>query len=178
MSVATELEKFGKYVKQQAKSNLTKGGKKDTGDLYNGINYKVITTKTGADITFDFGKAEAYWNFIDKGVKGVGGTKADGTKWKQKKVTNSLFKYKDKAPPIKALDGWVLRKGFAGRNEKGQMTSRKSIKFAIAKSIFHTGIETTNFFTTPSEKAFLRLPNDLYLAYALEVEDELKVLLK
>lgn len=178
MSVVKELEQFGKYVKQQAKSNLTKKGKKDKGDLYNGIEFEVSENKNGADLVFSFGNASDYWEFVDKGVKGVGGTKADGTKWEQKKVTNSLFKYKDKAPPIKALDGWVLRKGFAGRNEKGQMTSRKSIKFAIAKSIFHTGLATTNFITTPFEKAFQRLPEDIYAAYALELESNLKVILK
>jgi len=38
--VVDELEKFGKYVKQQAKSNLSKRKKKDTSALYNGIEYK------------------------------------------------------------------------------------------------------------------------------------------
>jgi hypothetical protein len=178
MSVKDELDKFGKYVKQQAKSNLTKSGKKDTGDLYNGISYAITETKTGAEINFDFGKAKDYWEFIDKGVKGVGGTKADGSSWKVKKVTDSPFKYKDKAPPIKALDGWVLRKGLAGRNEKGQMMSRKSIKFAIVQSIFHTGLATTNFISTPFEKAFQRLPDEIYSAYGLELEEQLKVILK
>lgn len=176
--VVEELNKFGKYVQQQAKSNLSKKKKKDTSTLYNGINYKTIETKDGAILTFDFKEANDYWEFVDKGVKGVGGTKADGSSWKEKIVTNSPFSYKNKKPPIKKLDGWVLRKGFVPRNVKGQMQSRAGIKFAIANSIFHTGLATTNFFTKPFEAAFLRLPDDIYATYGLEVEKQIKIALK
>ena len=53
-----ELNKFGKYVKQQAKSKLTKNKphpKKDTNSLYNGIDYDVRETTKGATLTFSFG---------------------------------------------------------------------------------------------------------------------------
>lgn len=172
------LDKFGKYVVQQAKSNLSKKKKKDTSALYDGVSYEVEKTKETTSIHFDFGKANGYWEFVDKGVKGVGGVKADGTSWKKKQVTNSPFFYKDKRPPIKALDGWVLRKGLVGRNAKGQMQSRQSVKFAIANSIFHTGLETTNFFTKPFEQAFQRLPDEIYATYALELENNLKLKFK
>ena len=46
------------------------------------------------------------------------------------------------------------------------------------RSIWHKGIETTNFFTKPFEAAFKRLPDDIYAAYGLEVEEQIKIALK
>jgi len=71
MSVANELDKFGKYVKQQAKSNLSKRKKKDTSALYDGINYKIDSNDNTTTLSFTFGNAQDYWEFVDKGVKGV-----------------------------------------------------------------------------------------------------------
>lgn len=84
MSVVNELNKFGKYVKQQAKSNLSKRKKKDTSNLYSGIAYDVEETKDGARLTFSFGSADDYWQFVDKGVKG---------KTSSLKAPNSPFKF-------------------------------------------------------------------------------------
>jgi hypothetical protein len=170
-----ELQKFGKFVIQQSKSNLSKKGKKDTSSLYNSLDYDFNVSKNSFELSF---KMENYGEFVDKGVKGVGGTKANGEAWVLKKVVDSPFKYTTKMPNTKFLDGWVVRKGLASRNKKGQFTSRASIKFAVAKSIFHTGIETTNFFTRPFELAFKKLPDDIIEAFALDVEDLLKFSLK
>jgi len=171
----TYLDNFGKFIVQQSKSNLTKKGKKDRGDLYNSISYDLKVSKNSFQLSFSM---TDYGEFVDKGVKGVGGSKADGSSWEMKIVTNSPFKYTNKKPPTKALDGWVLRKGFVGRNTKGQMQSRASAKFAVSTSIFHTGIETTDFFSRPFELAFKKLPDELIEAYSLEVENLLKYTLK
>jgi hypothetical protein len=175
MLVQQELDKFGKFIVQQSKSNLAKKKKKDTGELYNSIGYELKVSKNSFQLSFTMAD---YWEFIDRGVKGVGGSKADGSSWKMKTVTSSPFKYTSLKPPTKALDGWVLRKGFVGRNAKGQMQSRASVKFAVATSIFHTGIETTNFFTKPFEQAFNKLSDDLVTAYNLDLDIFLKYTLK
>lgn len=175
MSVQSVLNSFGKGVVQQSRSNLSKKKKKDTGGLYDSIKYDLKVSKNSFQLSFSM---LSYGTYVDKGVKGVGGTKADGSSWKTKIVTNSPFKYTNKKPPTKALDGWVLRKGFVGRNAKGQMQSRTSAKFAVATSIFHTGIETTNFFTTPFENEFNKLPEQLVEAYNLELDTFLKYTLK
>lgn len=168
------LTDFGKQIQKQAKTNLTRSGHKDTSALYNSIKVEGRLSKSGRSIQFDI-YMQDYGKFVDKGVKGVGGTKANGKKWEEKRVTNSPFKYTTKMPPTKALDGWVLRKGFVGRNDKGQMMSRSSVKFAVAKSIFHMGLETTNFFSKPLEDAFRKLPDELVEKFGLDVDSLIKI---
>ena len=149
MSIESVLNTFGKKVIKDSRANLTRKDKRVSNSLYKSLDFE-INNKSGVySVTFlmdDYGK------FIDKGVK--------GSKNKTK-APNSPYKYTNKMPPIKALDKWVVKRGLAGRNKKGQFVSRDSIKFAIAKSIFLNGIETTNFFTTPLERESLRLIDNL-----------------
>lgn len=179
MSVVNELDKFGKYVKQQAKTRLTKNKphpKKDTKSLYNGINYNVRETTKGATLTFSFGSAEEYWEFVDKGVKG---------KKSSLKAPMSPFKFgsgkggSGGGGLTKGIKGWVRRKRIQFRNrETGQFISYEATSFLIIRSIWNTGLRTTNFFTKPFEQAFKRLPDKIYSAYALRVVEQLKVILK
>jgi hypothetical protein len=152
------LDDFGKYVVQQSRSNLSKNDKNVSKNLYNSINYETKVNKNSFELTInmvDYGK------FIDKGVKGVNSSA---------KAPTSPFKYTNKMPPAKVFSDWIVRKGFAPRNDKGQFQSRKSLQFAIARSVFLTGIKTTNFFTQPFERAFKRLPDDVVEAYGLELD--------
>ncbi len=174
MSVVDELNKFGAYVQQQAKSNLSKKKKKDTSKLYNGINYKVTKTEHGALLAFDFKDANDYWEFVDKGVKGVSSSA---------KAPNSPFKFGTgtgkKSGLTDGINGWVARKRIQFKDRRtGKFYSYKQTAFVIIKSIWHKGIETTNFFTKPFEAAFQRLPDAIYEAYGLEVEEQIKIALK
>ena len=175
MSVKESLDNFAYNVIDKAKKNLKNKDKNATKNLSNSLNYKLKVSKNSFELAI---LSEDYMPFIDKGVKGVGGIKADGSKWQLKTVKNSPFKYKSKRPPAKVFSDWTVRRGIAPRNEKGQFTSRKGLMFAIANSVYHTGLETTNFFTQPFEKEFKKLPDELVEAYGLEVEDFLKFALK
>ena len=67
------LNAFGKYVVQQARTNLTKGSKKYgtknfSKNLYNSIAYIPEEVATGYRIYFEM---EDYGMFQDRGVKGV-----------------------------------------------------------------------------------------------------------
>ena len=170
--MSNELEKylneFGKSVVKQSRTRLSKSKKNDSKKLYNSLSYDLNVSKNSFSLSFNM---EDYGTFIDKGVKGVGGTKANGERWEQKKVTNNSYKYKTRKPPIKALDKWSVRKGIAPRDKNGKFLSRKSVLFAISNSIFHTGLETTNFFSKPFENAFKKLPDIIIEKFGLDLDD-------
>jgi len=162
------LNEFGKSVVKQSRTRLSKSKKNDSKKLYNSLSYDLNVSKNSFSLSFNM---EDYGTFIDKGVKGVGGTKANGERWEQKKVTNNSYKYKTRKPPIKALDKWSVRKGIAPRDKNGKFLSRKSVLFAISNSIFHTGLETTNFFSKPFENAFKKLPDIIIEKFGLDLDD-------
>ena len=56
-----------------------------------------------------------------------------------------------------AFNGWSIKKKIAPRSKTGQFTSRKSLLFAISKSVYHRGIATTDFFTEPVDTNVLLL---------------------
>ena len=167
MSVKKALDSFGSSVVSGSKKELARKKKNASKNLSKSVDYAVKVSKNSFQLDFIM---EDYGKFIDKGVKGVGGKKADGSSWKKKRVTNNLYKYKKKRPPTIAFNGWTIKRGIAPRNKKGQFTTRKGLLHAIATSVFHTGLETTNFFTNPFEKAFKKLPDELVEAYGLEVD--------
>ena len=162
-----ELRKFGRRVVNESKKNLKKNKVTDS-NLAKSMKYSVKTKDDKTSLVF---KMNDYWEYVDAGVRGVGGTKADGTKWKTKKVTNNKFKYRNKMPPASAFSSWVVRKGIAPRNAKGQFTTRKSMMFAIAKSVYHTGLKTTNFFTDAFYDKIDTITDELGDAMVIELED-------
>ena len=165
-----ELKIFGKEVVKNAKKNLNKNKIKNS-DLADSLRY-VVTDDVLTFYMSDYGE------FIDAGVKGVGGTKKTekGVKlsspmpWKKKKVTNNKFKYRNKKPPFMAFNGWSIKKGIAPRNKKGQFMSRKSILFAIANSVYHTGLKTTNFFQNAFYDEIDNMSDSLSDSLALKIE--------
>ena len=147
-----ELNKFRDYVISQAKANLTRGGKNVSKRLYNSIKGNVKANPNSFEMDFSM---DEYGIYQDKGVSGI------------KKKYNTDYKYTNKMPPAKAFDKWVVRKGLAPR-EKGKFKSRKSLSFAIARSVYYNGIKPSLFFTKPFEKAIKRLPNDLVEAFGID----------
>jgi hypothetical protein len=147
-----ELNKFRDYVISQAKANLTRGGKNVSKRLYNSIKGNVKANPNSFEMEFSM---DEYGIYQDKGVSGI------------KKKYNTDFKYTNKMPPAKAFDKWVVRKGLAPR-EKGKFKSRKSLSFAIARSVYYNGIKPSLFFTKPFEKAIKRLPDDLVEAFGID----------
>lgn len=167
------LDTFGKRLKKESKTSLTKKKKNASKSLYNSIDYELIVSKNSFQFSFQM---EDYGDYIDKGVKGVGGTKADGTQWKKKRVTNNIYKYTNKKPPYMVFNSWVIKKGLAPRNNKGQFTSRKSLLFAISNSVYHTGLEETQFYSKPFNSAFKSLPDELINKFGLDAESFLKTI--
>ena len=175
-SVTKIFNTLGSNVVKQARANLKKK-KKGGGELEKSLGYKVRRNSVEFTLT-------DYWEFVDAGVKGVGGKRADkkvkgkkvtGAAWKLKKVTNNKFKYTDKKPPFMAFNGWTIRKGIAPRNKKGQLMKRKGLLYAIANSVYHTGIETTHFFTDALDNEVLKLGDEIGEAFALDLIDGMNI---
>ena len=151
--VAAVLIKFGKYVIQQARSNLTKGKHNFDKTLYNSLRYSIYYSNDNFSLTFSM---EDYGQFQDQGVKGAGGTRKTtsafkrtnnkGKIWRQK-APNSPFAYKDKKPPVSAFKAWAESKGLN--------------PFAVRESVYRQGIPATKFFSTPFNIAFNKRPPDI-----------------
>jgi hypothetical protein len=105
-------------------------------------------------------KMNDYWEFVDKGVQGVGGVKKDGSSWLRKNST-SPFSYRDKKPPISELTAWSNAQG--------------ANPFAVQNSIFHRGTKATNFYTDVVDDNLTKdLIKNLEDAGAREVQISLK----
>jgi hypothetical protein len=157
------LEQFRDYVIQQARSNLSKLKKNSSRKLYDSIKGEIKAMPNSLRLYFDMAD---YGFFQDKGVS--------GTKIKY----DTPFSYTNKMPPPKAFDKWIVKKGIAPRKKDGKFTTRKGLKFAIARSIFEKGIKPSLFFTKPFEKAFKNLPDEMIEAYGLEAEETFDTIMK
>lgn len=162
------LDTFGRKVVQTARGILNAKGKNASGDLGSSLGYFIKVYPSGAiDMSF---VAEGYAKFVDKGVKG---SKSSA------KAPNSPYKYTSKQPPSGVIDKWAVRKGLQGvRDEKGRFIKRKSLVFAIARSIKLYGVKPTNFFTDAFNVAYKDLPQEFIKAYANDTQQFLKFVSK
>jgi hypothetical protein len=149
------LELFRNQVINESKQNLRKIGK-GGGTLENSIEGTEVKV-TDRSLEFEIKMAD-YGVFQDKGVSGI------------KKKYNTPYSYTTKMPPPSKLDKWTVKKGIAPRDDKGKFISRKSLQFAIARSIFYKGIKPSLFFTKPFQKYAKGLPKELETAFALDTE--------
>ena len=121
------LNKYGKYVVQQSKSNLTKD-KKGGGDLYNSVSYKI--EKSQDDFLLDF-LMEDYGAFVDRGVKGKTST------YPETSAALSKFQYGSgtgqKGGLTKGINAWLKKKRFQFRDKQGRFMSYESMTYLICK---------------------------------------------
>ena len=151
------LNRFGKFVIQQARTRLTKGKKNVSKKLYNSLDYKINDTQDSVSVIFEM---EDYGKFQDQGVSGI------------KKKYNTPFSFKSKMPPSKAFSQFVVRKNIKGsRDEKGRFVSRKSLQYLIARSVYIRGIKPSMFFTKPFNQAFDKLPPELQEKFGIDIEN-------
>lgn len=159
------VNKYGKYVVQQSKSNLTKD-KKGGGDLYNSVSYKI--EKSQDDFLLEF-LMEDYGAFVDRGVKGKTST------YPQTSAALSKFQYGSGTGPkgglTKGIRKWLQKKRFQFRDKKGRFMSYESMTFLISRSIYNKGLKANLFFTKPFEAGLKRLPDDLIKGFALDIEN-------
>ena len=73
-----------------------------------------------------------YWDYINKGVRGIGGDRADGTPYELKQVFGSYAFSKPAIKVDESLKQWANAKSLSA--------------YAISRSIAHRGIEGTLWF--------------------------------
>ena len=171
--VKASLEKFAKGVVQQAKSNLTRGKKNVTGNLYNSLQYEIEANPNSLALRWKMDELAPYWKFQDYGVQG----KSSSTK-----APNSPFRFGTGSGMAgglsRAIEKWVAARRFQFRDKKGRFLSYDSTAFLISRSIYNKGIKTTSFFTRPFQLNFQQLPQEIATAYALELSDFLRFTLQ
>jgi hypothetical protein len=159
------LQKLGNNVVKEGKGVLRKT-KKSSGNLYKDFNYLVTNQKDSVTLEFEFGRAEDYWQFVDEGVRGVGGFKGSG----RARGQGSPFKYSSKMPPRKPLIQWIKSKGLKGRDAKGRFISNNSFGFLIQRSIFQRGLTRTQFFSKPFTEQLNKQTDNITEAFADDIE--------
>ena len=145
--IRDELNKFAKYVIQQARTRLTRSDKNVSSELYNSLNFNIEENNNKTSLSFEM---EDYGKFQDKGVSGT------------EKKYNTPYSYTNKMPPTKAFDKWVIRRGIAPRGKGGAFAKRQSLKFLIARSIYKKGIRPSLFFTKKNNEQDKRKKSILY----------------
>jgi len=156
-NLKTALEAFRNKVVRDSKRSLKQQKKVVSGRLYKSIKGSPVKV-TENSLEFNI-SMEDYGTFIDKGVSGVN------------RKFNTPYTFRDRMPPMSSLDKWIVQKGIAPRDEKGQFIKRKSLQFLIARSIYQNGIKPSLFFTKPFEKHYKELPDALEKAFALDVDE-------
>ncbi len=169
LNVQRALDDFGKFIVTQAKTNLSKKKHNDTNSLYSSLKHRMQVHKNSIELSI---YANHYATFVDKGVKGFRSSK---------KAPNSPFQFGTgtgkKGGLTEAIDGWVKRKRFQFRDKKGKFLSYEQTAFTIRRSIWNTGLPTTDFLTRPFKLAWAKLPEEIIEAYALDVDDLLDSML-
>lgn len=161
-----------------AKKRLTQRGKIDTGNLSDIVVTAVQQSGSKYSLTIGYNKsnpASKYYDYNDKGVKGIGGFKGQLPKGFHE-PTNSPYSFKNlrlSSGFIDSITRWYLRHKSYIRNEDqrkgltGLQRKRKSIgnvvdprenlrnlAIATAKNIKRKGISRTGFFEDNIDEAF------------------------
>ena len=165
--VRQTLEEFSKYVVKQSRTNLTKGGKNSTKELYNSLGSEINVSKNSFGLDFIMA---GHGKFQDQGVRG---------KTSSSKAPNSPFKFGTgtgkKGGLTEGISKWVVSKRIQFKNKRdGKFMSYESTAYLIRNSVYNKGIKPSFFFTKPFNDGFKRMPNDIIEAYGLDVEQFLK----
>ena len=158
------FELFAEKTIQTARGILNAQGKNTSGNLQDSLGYFLKLQDGIVELRF---LGAEYANLIDKGVKG---SKSSAN------APQSPYQYTNKQPPASAIDKWVVRKGLkAARNDKGQFIKRKSLVFAIARSIKLYGIKPSNFFSDAINFRIQTLPKEFLKAYIKDAEEFINI---
>ena len=157
------------------KENITSSGKLAEPAL-------PIITKFGTGYILSVGyqqgsEASKYYDFVNKGVKGTKNTKADGK-------TPYSFKTSKKAVPVSSIEKWLsynklktvaVKKYTKLGAESKAIQGKKSLAWAIARSIHTKGLRSTHYF----DKAVAQIFNKEFIeSIAVAVGGDVQIQIK
>ena len=174
------LAKYGqafndKIVELLDKDNITSSGKLAEPAL-------PIITKFGTGYVLSLGyekgsAASKYYDFVNKGVKGTKNLKADGK-------TPYSFKSGKKAVPVSSIEKWLgynklksvsVKKYSKLGTESKAIEGKKSLAWAIARSIHTKGLKSTHYF----DRAVAQIFNKEFIEnIALAVGGDIQIQIK
>tara|TARA_R100001163_G_C5067956_1_gene207552 strand:+ start:5186 stop:5740 length:555 start_codon:yes stop_codon:yes gene_type:complete len=173
------MQVFGANVVKEGK-NILKQKKKLTksNTLYNDFDYLVTADKDSVSLTFEFGGAEDYWDFVDEGVRGSGGFKGSG----KMRGQGSPFSFKGNNIKEGVVRGWIENKPLKLRNAKGKFIEKnerniKSAAFLIGRAIAQRGLTRTQFFTKPFKSELNKQTDAILNAFGNDLEKELQIII-
>lgn len=166
------LEQYKKYVLTESKKGLTRAGINSRSKLYKSLRGIVSMKQNRSalglfksgfspNLTFEMND---YGRFVDEGVQGT-----------KEVATNKKYKFDKNKEMINigAVESFVGRKvrmrNSSGRFKAFTAKSKKSIIFAIAKSIHQKGIKRSLFFTKPLERRAKRTYDNIGKAAADDI---------
>mgnify|MGYP001579625258 CR=1 FL=1 len=161
------LERFAKRVVKQARTNLTKGKKNVSKELYDSLGYDLNVHKNSFSL---FMIMEDYGQFQDLGVKGANPSLVKNGR---QKGHLGRFTFRNKMPPLEPLIKWAKFRNIRLRDAKGRFSkgNYRTIGFILQKRIFAQGIKPSLFFTKPFVNAFKDLPEEVVEAFGLDLTD-------
>ena len=169
------MQKFGGNVIKEGRSILKKKKKQTKQNtLYNDFDYLVTAQKDSVTLTFEFGGAEDYWDFVDEGVKGSGGYKGSG----KMRGQGSPFSFKGDNIKKGVIDRWIVRKPLKeARDKQGKFIPRKSMAFLIGRAIAQRGLERTQFFSKPFTQQLNKQTDAIVKAFGNDLDKQLDIII-
>ena len=156
--IADIIETWANERAEVARENLRASGSNASYNLSQSIQATNITIEPNK-VTIGI-MADDYYKFIDRGVRGIGGSK--------KPMHKNTGEFSFKTPfaskkMIKSIQDWIANKGIPIRQSKSESSSAviqraESVASVIARGIKKRGIKATFFWTnTFTEPAFTDL---------------------
>jgi hypothetical protein len=181
--LGNNVVKEGKAILKKKKKNT----KQNT--LYNDFDYEVQGSNDSVTLTFEFGRASDYWDFVDEGVRGKGGyTPGKGAKKGKMGGTGmsrgkgSDFRFRKNNIKRGVIEKWIANKPLKLRGSDGKFMAKtkkniKSVAFLIGRAIVKRGLERTQFFSKPFTEQLNKQTDAILEAFGNDLEKQLELVI-
>ena len=183
-SIQNELNSFGQNVVNKARENLRAAGK-GGGNLDKSIEFKVLPYENGFTVQF---RMADYGEFVDKGVKGAGGTIKSGkhkgtwggrryyTTWEGKRK-DSPYQYGTgtgaKGGMTKGIASFINKKNINRSDITGRFIPAKGIAIAIMRVLWIKGIHGISFFQNSINLYMKTFGKELLASVAQDIKESI-----